>query len=224
MSKALDKPAASLLRLASTLLNSPLVELLSIAVKYGSRVWSQRVHEGLYEVLDFQSTLELKDTQGHNAHLYKRQSVKFLQNNIIAYQDQAWGDGDIFAVYKCSPGQPVDCYRDGQRYRILISLRGTKNRGDEEEFHIERTITEGFTQETEDFQTDIDHTTRKLSLSIIFPAKRLPKKIVVIEKNTAYTHVLDAAHQHRLPDQRLQVRWTSARPKLFEAYIMRWEW
>ena len=60
----------SLIRLIVALLNSNVVEVLSIIVKYGSRVWSQRVHEGMYEVLDYQSVLDLKDSKG--------QKVKFL--------------------------------------------------------------------------------------------------------------------------------------------------
>ena len=214
----------TIFRFFVALLNSHAVELLSIIVKYASRVWSQRIHEGMYEVLDYQSVLELKDAKGHTAVLHKRQQVKFLQNSIIAYHDKAWGDGDIFADYKCSPGTMVDRYRDGHRYRILISLRGTKNRGDIEEFRIERTTKNGFTNDAEYFQTDIDHTTRKLSLSIIFPRKRSPKSIRIIEQNTTYTHLLDAQNWKTLPDGRLQVTWATNKPKLFEAYIMQWDW
>ena len=51
---------------------------------------------GLYEVLEYESTLELLDASGKCARFSKRQRVRYLQNNIIAYQDQAWGDGEIF--------------------------------------------------------------------------------------------------------------------------------
>ena len=49
---------------------------------------------GTYEVLDHSATLDLQ--QGGKLAIYrKRQRVRFLRDNIIAYQDIAWGDGDI---------------------------------------------------------------------------------------------------------------------------------
>jgi hypothetical protein len=46
--------------------------------------------EGMYEVLEYESTLELLDRQGKRARFGKRQKVRYLQNNIITYQDQGW--------------------------------------------------------------------------------------------------------------------------------------
>lgn len=181
-------------------------------------------HEGMYEVLEYETKLVLKDTHGEEATYYKRQRVRFLQDNIIAYQDQAWGDGDIFADYKCTPGVPVDRYREGNRYRILISLRESKKRGDIEEFTIQRTIKHGFTKAVEDFQTDLDHTTRKLRVSVIFPGARMPKEVSLIEKNVARTTSLGRDQLRALPDGRWQATWSIEKPKLFEAYILRWSW
>ena len=53
--------------------------------------------------------------------------------------------GNPFAAYRCAPGKAVDRYREGHRWRVLISLRQTKNKGDVEEFFIEREIRDGFT-------------------------------------------------------------------------------
>src|SRR5258708_2698203 len=86
-------------------------------------------HQRMYEILEYESTLELLDTQGKNAIFHKHQRVKFMQDNIIAFQDYAWGEGtNIFASYCCEPGVVVDRYQDGDRWNILISLRGTKHR------------------------------------------------------------------------------------------------
>lgn len=41
--------------------------------------------QGMYEVLEYESTLELKDAQGRRATFKKREKVRYLQNNIIAY-------------------------------------------------------------------------------------------------------------------------------------------
>lgn len=180
--------------------------------------------DGIYEVLEYQAELELHDATGRKARFSKRQRVRFLQNNVIAYQDQAWGDGDFLLDYRCSPGVVADQYREGHKYRILISLRGIKNRGDIEYFQIVRTIKGGFEREMEDFQIEIEHLTRRLEMVIIFPQKRPPKRVLVIEQNAKRTALLETAHIQSLPDGRWEVRWRADNLKLFEAYILRWEW
>ena len=179
---------------------------------------------GTYEVLEHIVTLELKDAKGKKAIYRKHQKVRFTQDGVIAYHDKAWGVGNIFADYKCSPGVAVDRYKEGHRYRVLISLRETKNKGDEEVINIERTILNGFTRSRENVQTDIDHRMHKLSISVIFPKRRLPKMVNLIEQNTTRTTPLDHRHFDTLPDGRCQVTWKTDKPRLFEAYIILWEW
>ena len=120
----------------------------------------------MYEILDYDSVLELRDPRGEVGVFKRRQKVNFLQDNIIAYQDYAWGDGNILADYKCSPGVPLDQYQDGFRYNILISLRETKNRGDVVDFNIERTVTGGFTKPNEWRQVMLEHRTRRLRIAV----------------------------------------------------------
>ncbi len=75
----------------------------------------QRRPHGLYEVLSHRSTLELLDSYGKRALYRKVQRVRFSQDGLVTFQDMAWGEGDIFASYECSPGLAVDCYREGVR-------------------------------------------------------------------------------------------------------------
>lgn len=76
------------------------------------KIQSERM-VGLYEVLDFDHTLELLDIKGKKATYHKRETVRLLQDHVAAYVDQVWGRGDILANYRCSPGKPVDRYRCG---------------------------------------------------------------------------------------------------------------
>jgi hypothetical protein len=183
-----------------------------------------RWYPGTYEVLEHRVTLELKDVWGKKAIYRKHQRIRFTQDNVIALQDKAWGDGEIFADYRCSPGVAVDRYKEGHRYRVLISLRETKNKGDEETIDIERTILNGFTQSHEDWQTEVDHRMHKLSISVIFPQRRPPKKVDLVEQNITRTTPLGPRHFHTLPDGRCQVTWKTNNPKTYEAYILAWEW
>jgi hypothetical protein len=114
-------------------------------------VWTPS--QGMYEVLEYESTLELLDSRGKRARFSKRQKVRYLQNNIIAYQDQAWGDSEILLKYRCSPGVPVDRYRPGQKTYILISSREVKYRGDVDEFHVQWQMRKCFLRKQEQWET-----------------------------------------------------------------------
>jgi hypothetical protein len=112
-----------------TSLGLPFFEIVGELWKFWRKVMRGLSNEGMYEVLDYGTTLEIKDKGGENAFLRKIEKVRYLQDNIIAYQDQAWGDGRILLNYQCTPGIPVDQYRSGYKTHILISLRDVKNKG-----------------------------------------------------------------------------------------------
>ncbi len=193
---------------------------------YGlARRWlKQRSHEGMYEILDYDSTLELVDTTGKTAIFKRRQRVKFLQDHIIAFQDYAWGEGDIFADYQCSPGVEVDRYREGQQWNILISLRETKSAGDVMDFYTERTIKEGFMKAEEWWQVEIRHRTKHFKLEIIFPRKRPCLRAVLGQKSKQTAIPLGPEHFTSLPDGRQMLTWETEKLKRFESYIIKWVW
>jgi len=101
-------------------------DVIELLRRVGKTVKSGFAYHGFYEVLEYENTLELHDRNGKKASVNKRQKIRYLQDHIIAYQDQAWGDGKILLDYKCSPGIPVDRYQLGHKTIILISLREEK--------------------------------------------------------------------------------------------------
>ncbi len=186
--------------------------------------WRSSRFAGTYTVVAHHSTLELKDSKGHVAVYTKHQQLTFVQNNVFAIQDQAWGDGNIFASYTCSPGEAVDRYKEGYRYKILISLRGTRNKGDQETLTIQRKIEDGFTTSVGNFQTQIDHPTDDLTVSVIFPRSRPPRQVTLIQQNLKRDIRLGNGHLELLPDGRTRYHWQTRKPHLYEGYIIRWEW
>jgi len=180
--------------------------------------------EGMYEVVDYKSTLELLDKRGHRARLNKRERVRYLQNNIIAYQDQAWGDGEILVNYKCSPGVVVDQYRPGNKTYILISLREIKKRGDVDEFHIQWEQHKGFSREREQWGTEVRHRTKRLRLEVIFPKTRPPLQAWIAEYLRRRTRPLGQDARRQLPDGRWLVWWETEHPRFHEEYVLKWEW
>ncbi len=184
----------------------------------------QQRQEGMYEILDYDSTLELVDPKGETAVFKRRQRVKFLQDYILAFQDYAWGEGEIFADYKCSPGVEVDRYQEGDQWNILISLRETKSAGDIIDFYTERTVSNGFTKNEEWWQIEIRHHTRQFRLAMIFPQERRCRRAVLIQRNRHRTTTLGPEHFTNRPDGRQVLTWEPTKLKRFETYIIRWTW
>lgn len=214
-------PHTSILANVVSALATKLIDFLPAAVQH----WQQFTPpQGVYEVLEHAVKLELLDKQGEKAHYRKRQHVRFLQDNVMAFYDTVWGDGEIFVDYQCSPGVAVDRFREGHRYKVLISLREMKQRGDQETFYISRTIYDGFVADEESLQTDIDHQTRSVKVSLVFPSSRIPRKVLLTETRRKQTSALGDDHLHELPDGRYEVSWNKTNPRLHESYILKWIW
>jgi len=180
--------------------------------------------QGIYDVLEHHTILELKDTKGEVAMVKRQQRVRFLQSHVAAITDHAWGDGEIFAEYNCSPGVPVDVYQDGSRHTVLISLREAKSRGDVLKFVIRRKIIGGFCRPEECWETEVYHRTRHLSVAIIFPQGRRCRRATVTQRSTNKTVTLEPKHFQFLGDGRQQLSWEIRNPRLHDRYSLRWEW
>ena len=215
---------SQLARLLAAIFNSSWVEMLAEGWKLFRKLWRGWTNEGIYEVLEHHSTLELLDRHGERAAVHKQQRVRFLQNNILAYQDQAWGDGEILINYRCTPGVAVDRYRPGQKTYILISLREVKNKGDVDEFNIQWEMHHGFTRPTELWAAEISHRTQWLKLDIIFPESRPPIRTLLVIGSTQRTTPLGQGALKQLLDGRYLVTWETQHPRLYETYAIQWEW
>lgn len=181
-------------------------------------------YHGMYEILEYEATLEFMDEGGEEASLVRHQIIRFLQDNVVAIHDHAWGDGKIFADYQCQPGVPVDFYRDGSKYNILISLRETKNRRDVIDLWIERIIKEGFLTDEEWLETEVDHLTEHVKLAVIFPYERPCRRATITQRSTNETVTLDERHFSIMSDGRQRLTWENSRPKLHDLYTLKWQW
>jgi len=114
-------------KLIAILSGLPWLEIVEKAWRILRQVLQSRSDAGVYEVLSYESTLELKDRGGKSATFKKCEKVRYLQDNIIAYQDQVWGDGEILLDYSCTPGTLVDRYRSGYKTYVLISRREARD-------------------------------------------------------------------------------------------------
>ena len=201
-----------------------IIPILSDMYQWGKSYVQRLRKPGMYEVLYYESTLEILDPKGIQARFSKIEELKFLQDNVIAIQDQAWGDGEILNDYQCSPGVPVDFYRSGHKTHILISLRDVKLKGDQIKKNIQWNIRSGFLKPNGYWATDINHYTRKMKVTILFPKERPPIRVVMVESNRKKSKELQKDALTHLPDKRWQVTWEKSNPSMNEHYILKWEW
>lgn len=180
--------------------------------------------KGIYEVMDYESTLELQDTRGAQASFCKRETVRFLQDNVIAYQDQAWGDGEILMDYHCMPGKAVDYYRPGRKTYILISIQNVRNFGDRDDFFINWRMKNCFLRTRELWETSADHPTRHMKINVIFPATRKPERVYLIEDSKQRAKLLTSEEFSQLTDNRWLVHWEINKPRQHERYNIQWDW
>ena len=207
-----------------TVLAWPWVEYLAAGMRLLRKLSRGMASEGLYFVEDYKLELELLDNKGRKAKLIKNENVRYLQNNIIAYQDQAWGDGDTLVNYKCSPGFEADRYRVGYKTMILISLREPKHRGDRDEFILQREIRNGFLNKTEHLSASIDHRTKQLQMKVLFPESRPPTSLRIMEQGREKVAILGHECLRKLPDGRWMATWLVKHPRLNEDYVLLWDW
>lgn len=218
------KQPESASRLISIISEFPILKIIENIWVVGRKLLRGLSSEGMYEVLDYESVLELKDGHGKLAVVKKHEKVRYLQNNIIAFQDQAWGDGKCLVNYRCKPGIPVDRYRSGYKTYILISLRKVKCKGNLDNFNIEWGIKKGFLVKTGFWATEISHNMKHITVKVIFPKSRPPQCASIMERNSRKTQPLGEAAKVQLPDGRWLLFWEKSQPRLYEQYILNWEW
>jgi len=197
---------------------------LSDLYRWGRSYVLRSTKLGAFEVLNYESTLEIMDVEGKHGKFNKVEKVRFIQNNLVAVQDQLWGFKKSITDYKCSPGAPVDFYQVGYKTYVVISLREVKSKDDEEVFNFQWHLCGKPVMRFGFWETNIDRFTHDLHLKIIFPEERPPIRLWMIEANHNRTIELDKTKLTQLPDKRWQITWESNSPRLNETYTMKWDW
>lgn len=205
-------------------LGLPWLQIVRILWELWQNLMSELGNSGIYETMDYESTLELLNPSGTKARFSKHKKIRYLQNNIIAYQDYAWGDGKMLLNYRTNRGVAVDQYRSGYKTYILLSLREVKNRNDVDEFHIQWDIRQGFLTRDGYWSTDISQPTKHIKINVIFPKTRPPSQLAIEECYRKRNYNIGHEAQQQLPDGRWLVSWEINKPTLYEIYVLRWNW
>lgn len=180
-------------------------------------------NEDLYEVLQYDASVELLDTEGRLAVYEKRERVRFLRDGVEAFPDFGWGTGIAFATHDVEPGSLVDRRLTGTRLRSVVQLPRPYQKGEELTFAIDRTVKSGFISPQECWlDADVYHRVRgRLSLKATLPPGRPVKRAWLIRLHEAGGRRLRV---ERLADGRQCISHTVRHPELNQRYTLFWEW
>jgi hypothetical protein len=180
---------------------------------------------GLWQIVDDIDEWDIQDDRGAKVVLTKTRKLRFLQNGVFAIRDWAWGSGKFDQNYSCEPGFAADHFWHDGRHNVVVSLRETKRRGDIESFVIKREFTDSFCEESETVHAEIMTETEQLTIKVIFPTSRPPKKAWASRrKDEAANKKHKKLDIHGGVDGRQFITHTLTRPDLGENYVVGWDW
>jgi hypothetical protein len=126
-----------------------------------------------YTVLSHETTWDIKEPDGSLVCATRVKDIRIDQNNVFALYDFYTGDGDRDLKY--SPGKPEgQLIGHGGKPYHLINLGRLYYRGERLTSKVERTVRDGFMEETEAVAVDTRDPTERMRLKILWPAERPP--------------------------------------------------
>lgn len=201
------------------------VGALLLAVGIFAAATAYTAGEGLYTYVEADDEWDIQDDGGQLAINTKRRKIKYLQDEVFAIRDYAWGTGTIGpAKVKAGPGRAVRDYTRDNRHHTIILLDGIRKRGNEDEFTIVREFKGSFVDPaTESVQLDVLHTTDVVRSKIVFPAGRPPTRAWVTRKE-GQVEVQDPLTPEPAGGGRQQIAWSRERPPRYAVFTIGWTW
>lgn len=175
-----------------------------------------------YEVLSYEASLELLDTEGREAVYVRKQRLRFLQDGVTAIDDYGWGNGIAFASHYAYPGRFVDRRIEGSRLRSTVELSRAYDAGEELTFSVERLVKNGFASESECWlEAELYHRVRRVSLAVLLPASREVKSAKLVRPGISDA---TAIIPQTLSDGRQTLTHIDRRPVQGARYTLLWDW
>lgn len=172
-----------------------------------------------YEVLTYDASLTIHDTEGLRGTFARAQKIRFLQDGVSAILDHLWGEGVLLTHYDNTAGTLEDSFKDQGKQHLLIALERAMATGETLAFEVTRTAMVSFIEPEEYLETIIDHPIRQLSQVISFPkARPCQSASLFCDGLEVPLPVL------RQPDGWTVVRCEVLRPMSHLPYTIRWAW
>ncbi len=176
----------------------------------------------IYEVLDYEATLELTDQEGRDAIFVKKERVRFLQDGISTFEEYGWGNGIPFSAHEVHPGSFARRQLVGPRLRSTVKLPHAYRKGEELTVSVERAIKNGFISPSECWlEAELYHPTHRLSLKIILPPERPVRSARLVRPGVPGSRALPV---RGLPDGRQCISYADPDPSQGQRYTLVWDW
>ncbi len=172
-----------------------------------------------YEILDYDATLTLDDPMGISATFQRTQKIRFLQDGVSAIMDHMWGDGVVVTHYDNNAGRLDDSFKDGGYRHLVVNLKRSMGKGETIAFEVVRKAMVGFTKNEEWLETRIDHPTKRMIRSVVFPRER-PCLYAILQ----YDGLEVPLPVMKLAGGKTLVRFDVHKPNIDTPYTVRWSW
>jgi hypothetical protein len=83
---------------------------------------------------------------------------------------------------------------------------------------------DGFLKSIGFWGTNMRYKTKNVTVKVIFPKGRPPLQASLTESNLQRTRNLGPETQKLLADGRTVITWENPNPRLYENYVLKWEW
>lgn len=201
---------------------SSLIPLLERCVVALVRFLRQRSQPSSYENLRFELSLTIHDPAGRRATLRRFQTVRFGTDEPGIVRDVTWGEGQQFADYRVSGADFVGVREEGPNRVALLDIRRRPARHEHANVAIERSISDGFLQEREYIEAELERPTKALRMRVAFPFGCMPRSARVELSPPARSSVtvpveFDAAGKPELS-------WSTKHPLQNTRYRLVWSW
>jgi len=187
-----------------------------------------------WEVLSAEFSWELFDAEGRRAQARSNKVVRFLQDEVLTIYEFSRPDGRV-TEHVCKGSllgerlkRDLPVMHDGfpgprnRRYRI-ISLENVMRRGQRMEIESVRTLNDSFLLPHESVMVEIEVPTDEITMSITWPADRVPNKVQFARDDEPVTTV--GSDLHRLPDGRNRFdHRVSGSIEMGEHFVVSWDW
>ncbi len=178
--------------------------------------------EGPYEVDEDRTEWDIEADDGSRAVVIKVLKVRFTQSAVVI-QDEAWGDGDLFANYHHNVGTLLKVVDAPPRKYAIVQLVPPRTTGEPVELVSRRTVADGFRGADEWVQLGVANPSLRSEMVVRFPPGRPPQNVRVKTERDNVGRP-PAANELGHEDGRTVFRRTFARPKVGTTLTVNWSW
>jgi hypothetical protein len=175
-----------------------------------------------YETVWLDLAFDIRDAQGAQVVLTRRQRVRFLTHESATVRELVWGNGEPLARYSARGARRVGERFEGSKRALLLDPETRTAPGTCVTLTSQRTMRNAFLGAEEFCEAVVERPTGRLAITVRFPATRPPRRARLVAATTE--HVLQTLRVRYDAAGRAVLRCRVQRPVIGTVYSVRWVW